>query len=173
MWGTISGDIYTFVCSYFQDLLTIGNENVLQPFGLAVQSTAENDLMQFYYIDIPAANAGEQYGLMRHVDHWNYCMFLSCPEILAKPTIRALFDRSTAFGMLFQLASDGPPRFRIETARRIAKGFSVPRHFRVLYFSRGSGGVERFGKALLRVFGGVVSELRLYHGEWLELLTLM
>ena len=69
--------------------------------------------------------------------------------------------------------SDGPTHFRNETVRVVAKGLKVPYHFTVPYCPWSSGGVERLGKELLRVFRSITSELQMSFTESPDVLPLV
>lgn len=173
-----SGLLYQLTSRPLSNLASIAFQpleggKVPRPFGPAVHRTSANDLLQFDYIGIAKAHSGEKYVLILRDDHSNYCWLYACPETSAEHAARAIKDWSAAFGVPNQQMSDGPTHFTNEVLGLVAKGLRVPHHFTLPYSPWSNGAVERLGKELLRVFRSVVSELRLDHGEWPDLLPLV
>lgn len=173
MWSTLPADVDAFLHTCIHGLSTIGGGKVTRPYGPAVHGTAANDLLQFDYLEIAEASTGEKYVLMLRDDHSNYCWFFSFAGTAAENSAHAIIDWCAAFRFPQQLMSDGPTHFRNEFLCLVAKGFRLPHHFTLPYAPWSNGGIECLGKELLRVFRAVVSELRLDHSYWPDLLPLV
>lgn len=71
-WSALSAEIKTSVRSCIHCLSTVGGKKVSCPYGLAVNGTTANGLLQFDYIDVAIADSGEKHVLSFRDDHSNY-----------------------------------------------------------------------------------------------------
>lgn len=172
VWRTLSVNVETFFKSCIHCLWTVGARRVRRPYSPTVHGTAANDLFQFGYIEIAKAYSGKHYVLMLCDDYLNYRWLFACPETSHKHAIRAAIDWCTSFGVP-RLKSDCITHLDNDVLPLFAKWKRVPQHFTLPHSPWNNGGVERIVKELLRVFPAMVSELRLDHDDWPDLLPLV
>lgn len=153
VWRTLSSNIHSVDCSFIQCIWTAEEGKGLPAIRPAVRDTATSDILQFVYIKIDTAISVEGQFIMLQNDHLNNSCFLDCPDTFAEHALRAIVDCCTAFNVPARAMSDGPAHFKNETVRPIAKGLSMPHHFKLLYSPGSSSKLEHLSKELLSFFG--------------------
>lgn len=69
--------------------------------------------------------------------------------------------------------SDRPTHFKNETLRLVSKGLKVPHHFTLAYCLWINGAVERLCLKLIHVVRATLSDLKMYHKEWTDLIPII
>lgn len=105
-------------------------------------------------------------------DHSGYVRLYSTTNTTAETVAHAFLDWCATFTIPKSFMSNGPTHFRNETIRLLVKGLRTKHHFTLPYFTWSNGAVERVGRAILRVYHAVLSELHLRPNEWADLVPI-
>jgi transposase InsO family protein len=102
-----------------------------------------------------------------------YLWHVPCRTADAAATVTALMRWFAVFGVVLLWISDRGSHFKNEVVRRVQKELKAKNHFTTANCPWSNGTIKSACKQVSRAFRTVLSELKMYADEWLDMVSMV
>jgi Integrase core domain len=147
---------------------------VPRPLGTQLHATKLDKILHFDFFYIGLSRDGKhQYLLLLKDDLSGYLWLEPCRTAQAAATVDALMRWFAVFGVVLLWIWDRVSHFKNEVVRRERKELKSKHHVTTANCPWSSGNIESACKQVIRYFRAVLSELKMYADEWLEVASMV
>jgi transposase InsO family protein len=173
-WTTMAKDVKAFVQNCLHRVATIPGDKVPRPLGTQLHATKPNKILHFDFLYIGLSRDGKyQYLLLLKDDLSGYLWHVPCCTADAAATVTAVMRWFAVFGVVLLWISDRGSHFKNEVVRRVQKELKAKHHFTTANCPWSNGTIKSACKQVSRAFRTVLSELKMYADEWLDMVSMV
>jgi Integrase core domain/Integrase zinc binding domain len=173
-WTTMAKDVKVFAQNSLHCIATIPGDKVPRPLGTQLHATKPNEILHFDFLYSGLSRDGKyQYLLLLKDDLSRYLWLALCRRADAAATVHALMRWFAVFGVVLLWISDRGSHLKNEVVQRVQKELKVKHHITTANCPWSNATIESACKQVLRAFRAVLSELKMYADEWIEVVNIV
>jgi transposase InsO family protein len=153
---------------------TIPGDKVPRPFCTQLHAIKPNEILHLDFLYIGLSRDGKyQYLLLLKECFSGYPWLVPCRTVDAAATVDALMRWFAVFCVVLLWVSDRDSHFKNEVVRRVQKELKAKHNFTTANCPWSNGTIKSACKQVIRASRAVLSELKMYADEWLEVVSIV
>jgi len=174
-WKTLNEDIEKFIQECLHCLTTTGGQKIPRPYGEQLHSITPGELIHFDFLFIrpKSSETKYQYILIIKDDASGFCELTPSESPTTETTITALMEWFKRYGIAKMWISDQGTHFKNQLMCELRHLLGGDHHFVTAGVPWANGTIERVNREVLRTIRALISEFKLPHTKWIDLLPLI